>query len=311
MNDGLHRRRAGEDLPGAEGTKRGRTGLTRLLAIAVLTMVAFASNSILNRAALTDGVTGPAAFAAARTLSGALCLVALCALRHGLPRLFRPGRWVGTGALLVYMLGFSFAYVALDAGVGALILFGGVQVTMFAGALIGGERPHPARWIGAAVAFGGLIWLLWPAGTTAPDMGAALMMALAAAGWGVYSLAGRGAGDPLSETSANFLLAAPFVLLAWLILPDDIGTRGAVLAVISGAITSGLGYAMWYSLLPRIDASVAALVQLTVPVIALAGGALLLAELPTVRLVVASAVVLGGVAFGVLGSQRRIGSSGS
>jgi drug/metabolite transporter (DMT)-like permease len=285
--------------------------VTRLLAIAALTMVAFASNSILTRAALTDGETGPAAFAAIRTLSGALCLVALAAIRHGLPPLFRPGRWIGTGSLLVYMLGFSFAYVALDAGTGALILFGGVQVTMFAGALIGGERPHPARWIGAAIAFGGLLWLLWPAGAAAPDMGAALMMAAAAAGWGVYSLAGRGSGSPLGETAANFLLAAPFALAVWLILPDGIGTRGAMLAVASGAITSGLGYAMWYALLPRIDASVAALMQLTVPVIALAGGALLLAEVPSLRLVLASTVVLGGVAFGVLGSQRRIGSSGS
>jgi drug/metabolite transporter (DMT)-like permease len=285
--------------------------MTRLLAIAVLTMVAFASNSILNRAALTDGETGPAAFAAIRTLSGALCLVGLAAMRHGLPRLFRPGRWIGTGSLLVYMLGFSFAYVALDAGTGALILFGGVQVTMFAGALIGGERPHPARWIGAAIAFGGLLWLLWPTGAAAPDMGAALMMAAAAAGWGVYSLAGRASGSPLGETAANFLLAAPFALAVWLTLPDGIGTRGAMLAVVSGAITSGLGYAMWYALLPRIDASVAALVQLTVPVIALAGGALLLAEVPSLRLVLSSMVVLGGVAFGVLGSQRRIGSSGS
>ena len=285
--------------------------MSRLLPIAALTMVAFASNSILNRAALTDGETGPAAFAAIRTLSGALCLMALATLRQGVPRLIRPGRWIGTASLLVYMLGFSFAYVALDAGTGALILFGGVQVTMFAGALIGGERPHPARWIGAAVAFGGLLWLLWPAGATAPDIGAALMMAAAAVGWGVYSLAGRGSGDPLGETAANFLLAAPFALAAWVILPDGIGTRGALLAVASGAITSGLGYAMWYALLPRIDASVAALVQLTVPVIALAGGALLLAEVPSLRLVLASVVVLGGVAFGVLGSQRRIGSSGS
>ena len=285
--------------------------MTRLLPIAALTMVAFASNSILNRAALTDGETGPAAFAAIRTLSGALCLLALATLRQGVQRLIRPGRWIGTASLLVYMLGFSFAYVALDAGTGALILFGGVQVTMFAGALIGGERPHPARWIGAAVAFGGLLWLLWPAGATAPDIGAALMMAAAAVGWGVYSLAGRGSGDPLGETAANFLLAAPFALAVWMILPDGIGTRGALLAVASGAITSGLGYAMWYALLPRIDASVAALVQLTVPVIALAGGALLLAEVPSLRLVLASVVVLGGVAFGVLGSQRRIGSSGS
>ncbi|MEQ9041371.1 MAG: DMT family transporter [Silicimonas sp.] len=289
----------------------GVTGPVRLFMLAALTMVAFAANSVLNRAALTGGDTGPAAFAAIRLVSGALCLAALVAMRTGLPRLAGPKRWVGTGSLLLYMLGFSFAYVALDAGVGALILFGGVQITMFAGALMGGERPHPARWTGAAIAFAGLAWLLWPAGTAAPDPVAAMMMGAAAIGWGVYSLAGRGTGDPLSNTAANFILAAPFALAVWFALPDAIGPRGALLAVISGAVTSGVGYAMWYSLLPKIDASVAALAQLTVPVIALLGGAALLAEAPTLRLILASAIVLGGVAFGVFGSQRRIGSRGS
>lgn len=283
----------------------------RLLGLAALTMVAFASNSILNRAALTDGTTGPAAFAAVRMISGALCLAGLAAWRGGLPRLIRPGRWIGTGALLVYMLGFSFAYVALDAGTGALILFGGVQITMFAGALIGGERPVAARWIGAAIAFAGLVWLLWPEAATAPDTLAAGLMVLAAFGWGVYSLAGRGAADPLRETAANFILAAPFTLALWMVLPDGMTAEGFLLAVVSGAVTSGVGYAMWYTLLPRIDASTAALTQLTVPVIAVLGGAVLLAEPPTLRLILASAVVLGGVAFGVLGAQRRIGSRGS
>lgn len=283
----------------------------RILALAALTMIAFAANSILNRAALTGGETGPAAFAAVRLVSGALCLAGIAALRGGLPRLFGPRRWVGTGALLTYMLGFSFAYVALDAGVGALILFGGVQVTMFAGAVIVGERPHPARWIGAAVAFGGLAWLLWPAGAAAPDALAAGLMVAAAVGWGIYSLTGRGVADPLRETAANFILAAPFALLLWTLVPDGIGMRGLVLAVVSGAVTSGMGYALWYTLLPKIDASTAALTQLTVPVIALVGGAALLAEVPSLRLILASAVVLGGVAFGVLGAQRRIGSKGS
>ncbi len=274
-------------------------------------MVAFAANSVLNRAALTGGDIGPAAFAAIRLLSGALCLAVLASARKGLPRLIRPGRWIGTGALLLYMLGFSFAYVALNAGTGALILFGGVQITMFAGALLGGERPKPSRWIGAAVAFSGLAWLLWPGAGGAPEPVAALTMVAAAIGWGVYSLVGRGGTDPIGETAANFILATPVALVIWLLLPDGVGARGAGLAIVSGAITSGLGYALWYAVLPRIEASMAALAQLTVPVIALLGGAALLAEPPSLRLVVASAVVLGGVAFGVIGSQRRIGSSGS
>lgn len=283
----------------------------RIFALAFLTMLAFAANSILNRAALSGGDTGPAAFAAIRLVSGALCLAGLAVFQSGLPRLIGPGRWIGTGSLLLYMLGFSFAYVALDAGVGALILFGGVQVTMFAGGLSGGERPARARWIGALIAFGGLVWLLWPKGAAAPDMVASLMMASAAAGWGIYSLAGRKAGDPLQNTAANFILAAPFALALWAVVPDEIGPKGATMAVISGAVTSGMGYALWYALLPKIDASAAALAQLTVPVIALAGGALILGETPTLRLILASVIVLGGVTFGVVGAQRRIGSRGS
>ena len=283
----------------------------RIFALAALTMLAFAANSLLNRAALTAGETGPAAFAALRLVSGALCLAGLAAARGGLPRLMGRRRWVGTTSLLAYMLGFSFAYVALDAGMGALILFGGVQITMLAGALAAGERPSRARWSGTAVAFAGLVWLLWPAGAGAPALGAALLMTLAAAGWGVYSLAGRGARDPLGETAANFIFAAPFALAIWIALPDGLDPRGALLAVVSGAVTSGLGYALWYSLLPKIEASAAALAQLTVPVIALLGGAILLAEAPSLRLILASVVVLGGVAYGVLGAQKTSRSRGS
>ena len=284
----------------------------RLIFMICLTLIAFAANSVLNRMALSDGDTGPAAFAALRTFSGALFLAMLVTVRSGLPRLARRGRWIGTGSLTLYMLGFSYAYIALDAGVGALILFGGVQITMFAGTLLGGERPAVARWIGSVIAFLGLVWLLSPTTDTAPDTTGAVLMTLAALGWGIYSLQGRKAGDPLSETAANFICAAPFVLMAWILLPDDISIRGAFLAVLSGAVTSGMGYALWYTILPRLTSSVAALLQLTVPVIALGGGFLFLAEVPTWRFVIASAVVLGGVAFGIIaGRQRKMGSSGS
>ncbi len=158
--------------------------MARLFLLTTATMIAFAANSILNRAALSGGEAGPAAFAAIRTLSGAVCLFALVYARQGMPKLASPTRWVGTGALTLYMLGFSFAYIALDAGTGALILFGGTQITMFAGALIAGERPSVARWIGALIAFGGLIWLLWPGAAGAPDVSPALLMAAAALGWG-------------------------------------------------------------------------------------------------------------------------------
>ena len=282
----------------------------RLLLLTALTMVAFAANSVLNRWALLDGTTGPAAFQAVRVAAGALCLGVLLAARGGLPKILAPGRAIGTGSLLIYVVGFSFAYVALDSGVGALILFGVVQITMFAGALIGGERPPPSRWIGSALALAGLAWLLLPGGN-APSFWAATLMAAAAMGWGVYSLVGRRATDPLAETGANFLCAAPLALLIWVVMPGSMSFQGAVLAVISGAITSGLGYALWYSVLPKLEASVAALAQLTVPVIATVGGVLLLGEVATARLVMASALVIGGVAFGVLGGQRSKGSSGS
>jgi drug/metabolite transporter (DMT)-like permease len=283
----------------------------RLLALTALTMVAFASNSILNRWALLDGTTGPAAFQALRVVAGAVCLGALLLLRGGLPPLLVRRRAVGTGSLMAYMLGFSFAYVALDAGVGALILFGGVQVTMFAGALLKGERPPVLRWVGAAVAFGGLVWLLWPGAFGAPPLGAALMMGIAAVSWGIYSLAGRGATDPMAETGANFICSIPFALVALLIVQDGMSVSGAFLAIVCGAMTSGLGYALWYSVLPKLDAAVAALTQLTVPVIAVLGGVMILGEVASGRLIMASAVVLGGVALGVLGGQRRMGSKRS
>ena len=284
--------------------------MARLIVLTTLTMVAFAANSLLNRAALVDGGTGPAAFAALRLLSGAVCLAGLVAMRNGLPQLAGWRRLLGAGSLALYVLGFSFAYVALDAGIGALILFGMVQITMFAGAVMMGERPGAARWIGSGIALAGLAWLVWPGAAEAPAPLAVGLMVAAGLGWGVYSLAGRGAADPMGETAANFLCAAPLAALLWLGFPDGLTPQGAALAVISGAVTSGLGYALWYSLLPRLEATVAAIAQLTVPVIALAGGVLLLAEPLTLRLVLASAVILGGVAFGILG-QRRIGSSGS
>lgn len=283
----------------------------RLVALAALVMVAFAANSILNRLALETGTTGPAAFAAIRVVAGAIVLSVLVSLRSGLPRLGGERRWLGTAALLVYVLGFSFAYVALDAGLGALVLFGGVQITMFAGAVLSGDRPPLLRWVGSALALLGLAWLVWPGDAAAPAVPVALMVA-AAIGWGVYSLLGRGAGDALGETAANFICAAPVALAVWIVISDALDPRGAALAAISGAITSGLGYALWYAVLPKLERTVAALLQLTVPVIAVAGGAVLIGEEITLRLVLASLVILGGVAIGLIGPrQRRIGSSGS
>jgi drug/metabolite transporter (DMT)-like permease len=265
----------------------------RLILLTSLTMLAFAANSILNRAALAGGEAGPSSFAAVRLVSGAVVLCLLVALRDP-GRIRRAMNAGNAGALALYVLGFSFAYVSLDAGVGALILFGGVQVTMFAGALIGGEPVPRARWLGAGVALTGLAVLVWPGGTVALPLSGVALMAAAAVGWGIYSLRGRGGTDPLATTAASFLLAVPAGLVIWGALPDGMSWAGAVLAVLSGAVTSGLGYALWYTVLPGLGATRAAVAQLSVPLIAAAGG-LALGEALSGRFWIAAALVLGGV----------------
>ena len=277
----------------------------RLFLLTALTMVAFAANSVLNRMALAGEEAGPAAFAAVRLVSGAIALAVLVWIKSGRPQLFGPGRVTGVWSLTLYILGFSFAYIWLDAGLGALILFGMVQMTMFAGALIAREPISAARWAGAGIAMAGLAYLLWPTGTTAPPALGAILMAAAGFGWGVYSLNGRGVSDPLGATAANFILAAPFTVLVVAVITDGMSFPGFLLACLSGIVTSGLGYALWYTVLPKLAASVAAVAQLTVPVIAVAGGVALLGEAPSLRLVVASVLVLGGVAISVLWPSKR------
>ncbi|WP_208347755.1 DMT family transporter [Pseudaestuariivita rosea] len=276
----------------------------RLILLTALTMIAFAANSVLNRLALTDGTMGASSFAAIRILSGAVVLVALVWLTSRKDQQKLPFSAVGTLSLALYVLGFSFAYITLDAGVGALLLFGGVQVTMFLGALILREQVPLERWIGAVIAFAGLIYLMWPAGADIPPFSGSLLMAAAALGWGVYSLAGRGAQAPLNMTAANFLLAVPLGALAFLLVPSQVTFNGTILAIISGAITSGLGYALWYSILPNLGATRAAVSQLTVPIIAVAGGIAFLDETLTTRFALASALVLGGVALSLIKTGR-------
>ncbi len=267
----------------------------RLFALSTVVMVAFAANSLLNRAAVGAGLIDALPFALIRVIAGALVLGALARAKPGRVNL-APALW-----LTVYLVGFSLAYTALDAGIGALILFAGVQVTMLAGAVIGGEHPPARRFLGAGVALAGLAALLLPGTGAVPTPTPALLMAAAALGWGLYSLAGRGATAPLRATAANFLLAAPMVALA--ALPFGLPTpsaRGVLLAVISGAITSGLGYALWYAVLPRLGAARAAVAQLSVPVIAIGAGALLLGERLSTGAMIAAAVVLAGVALATL-----------
>lgn len=278
----------------------------RLILLTTLTMFAFAANSVLNRLALVDGVMGPAGFATLRLIAGAVTLSALkwASMRKSPPLARTPTRpglkgAIGAGSLALYMLGFSFAYVSLPAGVGALILFGGVQVTMFIGAFLLREPVPTQRLLGGAMAFGGLVWLLWPSSVAgidaAPPLAGALLMAAAALGWGTYSLLGRGATDALCTSTLNFTLAIPLGLLVYAILPDQITLYGGFLAVISGGVTSGMGYALWYRILPQLGATRAAVAQLSVPLIAMGGGIVFLAEDLSWRFVIASLLVATGV----------------
>lgn len=290
----------------------------RLFLLAAVTMCAFAANSVLTRLALAEGAIGAMEFAALRTVAGAVALVLLVTLggKGGVRAVLRPQRQrvVPVLALVAYMVGFSMAYIVLPTGVGALILFGGVQVTMFAGAVFAREAVPLRRWIGACLALAGLAWIMWPgAGATAPLFWSGLM-GLAAVGWGIYSLRGRGETAPLRATAANFVYAVPLVAVvaAALVGPyAQASVTGVGLAIVAGAVTSGMGYALWYRVLPRLSASVAALTQLSVPILAMLGGIVFLAEPLTVDFVIAAVLVLSGIALGVLAPYRTITSSGS
>ena len=277
----------------------------RLALLTLVTMIAFAANSVLNRLGVGGGQIGAAEFAGVRLLSGAAMLLALvglrAALRGGAIWPGRRGRLAGSLSLLAYLFGFSWAYSVLPAGAGALILFGMVQITMFAAAVLSGEAVPGRRWTGAGLAFGGLCLLLAPggAGLSLPHAAA---MAAAGVGWGLYSVSGRGQADALGASAWNFALALPLGLGLSMTGASGpvVAPAGLWLAVLSGAVTSGLGYALWYRILPALGASRAAVAQLTVPLLAALGGILLLHEPLTLRFVLAAALVLGGVALAVL-----------
>lgn len=268
------------------------------------TMIAFAANSILNRKALATESIDPASFACIRIASGVIVLACLLMFQGKLNKVKLKADVKAVLGLAAYMLGFSFAYLSLDAGIGALILFGGVQITMFAGAILKGQKPILLQWLGAIIAFGGLVYLLLPGEFSIDTQGAGLMI-LAGVGWGLYSLRGQLVNDPLSSTMRNFLYTLPIAILTLFLFSEiHITVKGFMLAMLSGGITSALGYALWYKLLPLLNTSTAAVSQLTVPVIAMVGGLLLLGESLTMTFIIASTLVLGGVALSVYGGQR-------
>lgn len=273
-----------------------------LAALMLVAMSLFAANSLLCRIALTQTKTDPVAFAVIRIVAGALALWLV--LRRGRSAILRSGSWTSACALLAYAIFFSCAYVALPAATGALLLFCAVQLTMILAGIHQGERPSMRQSLGALLSLAGLIMLLMP-GVSAPSPGAAAMMLVAGVAWAIYSLGGRASGDPIEQTAGNFLRAgAVACVLFLLVLPGSrVDGAGAAYAVASGAIASGLGYAVWYAVLPQLRAITAATVQLSVPVIAAIGGVALLAEPITLHLVVCSATVLAGIGVVIAGRE--------
>lgn len=267
----------------------------RIIALTSLAMLAFAGNSLLCRLALKHSAIDAASFTGIRLISGALMLwlvVRLSRRAHS-----GRGNWLSALALFVYATGFSYAYVSLPAATGALLLFGAVQATMFGHGLWAGERLLKKQIIGLILALGGLVGLLLP-GLSAPPLVGTLLMLLAGVAWGVYSLRGKGAGDPTRVTAGNFLRAVPIAaaLILFMLNGASLDTAGFWYAAASGALASGIGYAIWYTALPALKATHAATVQLSVPVIAAVGGIIFLGEPITLRLALASAAILGGIA---------------
>lgn len=274
------------------------------LGLSALAMLAFAANSLLCRVALRSGHVDAASFGALRLLAGALTLALVVAACR------RPGHrmggdWRSAALLFLYVACFAFAYVTLAAGTGALILFGAVQLTMCGAGLARGERVAAGGWCGLALAAAGLVVLLLP-GVAAPAPQGAVLMALAGAAWGGYSLLGRGVADPAAATAGNFMRAVPLGLVPALVLVAHlhVDTAGLLLALASGALTSGLGYVIWYAALRGLTALQAATLQLSVPLIAAGGGVMVLDEAVTARLLLAAAAILGGIALVLLVGKR-------
>jgi drug/metabolite transporter (DMT)-like permease len=266
------------------------------LVLTLLALIAFASNSLLTRLALGSNRIDAATFTAVRLVSGALMLALLVRAREGTLMPLRKGSPIGAVALFAYALPFSFAYLRIGAAVGALVLFGVVQLTMIGYAIFRGERPSGFAWIGLVLALAGLMTLTFPA-VIRPDWWGLALMALAGVAWGVYSLAGRASRDPVAANAQSFMWSSFPALILVIVLRNSISAsgEGIALALMSGGVTSGLGYAVWYRALPRLSLTQAAVAQLSVPVIAAVGAVALLHETLSARLLISGAAVLGGV----------------
>lgn len=276
--------------------------VAKTVACTGLALIAFAANSVLCRLALGAGAIDAAGFTAVRLLSGATVLGIILRLTANRTGPAAKGSWPAGLALAAYAVAFSFAYINLETGTGALILFGAVQISIILVALVQGYRLHPLEWLGVLIACGGFVYLLLP-GATAPSWRGFGLMSLAGIAWGMYTLLGRGSRSPTADTAYNFLRSAPLALLLLIVaaIRSDYTGQGVLLACLSGAVASGLGYILWYTALRGLSASQAAVVQLSVPVIAAGGGVVFAGEAITFRLTASAVLILGGVLTTVLG----------
>lgn len=268
----------------------------KIFLLTAFALTAFAFNSILCRMALATGEIDAASFTVIRLVSGTVTLAALILATGKTRSITKNGNWVSAFFLFAYAIAFSFAYLGLTTATGALILFGCVQLTMFGVSLHRGVHPGALEWLGLVVAFAGLVYLVLP-GLAAPPLMSAVLMAAAGIAWGFYTLRGKGSDSPLADTAGNFLRSVPMVLVAGLMFISSmqVSVRGTILAILSGAVASGVGYSVWYAALKYHTATRAAVLQLSVPVIAAFGGVVLLAETASFRLTIAAALILGGI----------------
>jgi len=272
-------------------------------------MLAFSGNAILTRAALANYNMDPELVLLLRVSAGAIMLLLICYLKRYSLKIFSNLHLKTTAALSLYLVGFSYAFTGLETGIGVLIQFGTVQLVMFASSFFSGQKVPKNKGIGAIIAFTGLIYLLWPSGDFNLNWKSSLLMAIAGMAWGIYSILGKNAESAISSTTASFLISTPICLIFVLLLPSNSdfswSSTGALLAIFSGSITSGIGYALWYYVLPKIPSTNAAVSQLSVPLIAAAGGVIFMQELITLKFIISCVLVLGGIAITIGASSSK------
>ena len=281
---------------GYKSVKHPNNYFIKISIYTALALLAFAANSVLCRMALGDKTIDASSFTIIRLLSGAIVLTIILKIKNKSKQAKTKGNWYSSIMLFLYAITFSFAYITLDTGTGALILFGAVQITMILLSIYAGNRLHILEWMGLIIAFTGFIYLILP-GVNIPSIRGFLLMAIAGIAWGIYTLNGRKSKNPLMDTAYNFIRTIPFLIILLIISISQVNysTEGIWLAIISGGVTSGIGYTIWYMALGGLSATQAAVVQLLVPVIAAFGGVIFIAEKITFRLTMASFLILGGI----------------